>query len=143
MFALSVGAVVSTVIDELVFVTAAFHAPSFTVFAGSVNVTVPFTLLFAVYVKVYVLLVALHHTVAFPNVTYALLRVIELHAKLLVDTHTASVHVSTIVHCAHAFNGVADGFHHVHTGAVTSAAFAVSFTALSGIVNVYFFVVVL
>ena len=45
---LHVGAVLSTVIAELVFVAAAFHAASFTLFVGKVNVTVPFTLAFAV-----------------------------------------------------------------------------------------------
>ena len=42
------GAILSTVTAALVFVAAAFHAVSYTLFAGNVNVTAPFTLAFAV-----------------------------------------------------------------------------------------------
>jgi hypothetical protein len=56
--ALTVGFVVSTVIAALVFVAAGLFAVSFTLFAGNVNVTVPFDHAFHVYVNVNVLFVA-------------------------------------------------------------------------------------
>ena len=133
---LHVGAVLSIVILALVFVAAAFHALSFTVFAGNVNVTVPFTLAFAVYVNVYDFPFVTFATVAFHNVTYALLSVIALHAKLLVDIHDApycvvdvSVHVNVICHVAQFFKYVTVGVHHVHTGTALSifVTFALQF----------------
>jgi len=115
-----VGAVVSTVTPLLVFVAAGLFAVSYTLFAGNVNVTVPFDHAFHVYVNVNVLLVALHPTVALLNVTYALLNVICHPVNAFVAIHTLSVHVNVIVHAVPLLIGVALGAHHVHTGAVLS-----------------------
>ena len=66
---LNVGLVVSTKIALLHVVAAGFHAVSYTVFAGNVNVTFQFTLDLAVYVNVNVLFTADHATAALLNVT--------------------------------------------------------------------------
>ena len=115
-----VGAVVSTVTALLVFVAAALFAVSYTLFAGNVNVTVPFDHAFHVYVNVNVLLVALHPTLALLNITYALLNVISLALNAFVLIHTPSVHVNTTVHAVPLLTYAALGVHHVHTGTVLS-----------------------
>ena len=98
------------------------------------NVTVPFTLAFAVYTNVNVLLVALHPTVALPNVTCALLNVISLPFNASVATHTLSVHVNTILHVAPLFKFVLLGVHHVQLGAVISTV-----TVLLALVTAFVF----
>ena len=124
------GAVVSTVTALLHVVAAAFHAASFTLFAGNVNFTVPFTFDLAVYVNVNVLFVALHHTVALLNVTNPFVAiVISPDDSAFVATHTLSVHVSTILHVAHALINVLLGAHHLHTGAAVSLQSALNVTA--------------
>ena len=90
------------------------------------NVTVPFWFATVEYVNVNILLVTLHHVVAALNVrSPAVVIVISLHARAFVEIHTASVHVSVIVHDSHAFTYFLLGAHHVHTGFVLSFAFAV------------------
>ena len=67
-----------------------------------------------------VLHVVVPHTVASLNVTCALLNVISPLFNAFVFTHTASVHVNTILHVAPLFKFVLLGVHHVHTGTVIS-----------------------
>ena len=67
-----------------------------------------------------VLHVDVHPTVAFHNVTCALLNVISQPVNAFVATHTLSVHVNTILHVDPLFKSVLLGVHHVHTGTVIS-----------------------
>ena len=106
-------------------VAAGLFEVSYTLFAFNTKFPVQSTLVFAVYVNVNVLLVALHPTVALLNVSNVVGYVIAQLVNAFVDIHTLSVHVNTILHVAPPFKFILFGVHHVHTGAVLSFPFAV------------------
>ena len=144
------GTVVSTVTALLALVTAfVFHAASLTFHAANLNVTVPFTFDFAVYVNVYVFPFVASVTVAALNVTCALLNVIALAARLvvLIALHVL-VHVNATLPVSPAFNNVFVGcVLIVQLGTILSTVtallvfvaapfHAVSYTLFAGNVNV-------
>jgi hypothetical protein len=126
------GTVVSTTTTLLGHVTAfLFVALSATLFAGNVNVTSPFLFANAVYVNVYFFPFVTLLTTASLKLTYALLNVIAHPVKEFVAIHAnVSVHVNSIVHVAHAFNGVLLGSHQLQLGAVLSNLIALLVTLI-------------